>query len=143
MKRRKRVIWWESGVVGRPGPSRNRPPEYDEWARHHVDGFVSQEAYGPAPEPRVAGPVPERLQTLGEVLTQSLADQGLSVPQAASIMGITVDQFIDWALDRADPGSAYDQAVMAYLGIDYYTLRGLTLRSQMRRVQLRIHRLPA
>ncbi len=32
---------------------------------------------------------------------------------------------------------------MAYLGIDYYTLRGLTLRSQMRRVQLRIHRLPA
>ncbi len=91
----------------------------------------------------MAGPVPERLQTLGEALTQSLTDQGLSVPQAASIMGITVDQFIDWALDRSDPGAANDLAVMAYLGVDHYTLRGLTLRSQMRRVQLRIHRLPA
>src|SRR5450432_1278716 len=143
MKRRKRIIWWESGVTGRPGTSKNRLPEYDEWARHNVDGFVPREAYVPPSDPRVSGPVPERLQTLGEVLTQSLADQGLSVPQAASIMGITVDQFIDWALDRADPGSSYDHAVMAYLGIDYYTLRGLTLRSQMRRVQLRIHRLPA
>jgi len=137
------MIWWESGVTGRPTQSKNRLPEYDEWARHNVDGFVPQESYVPAPGPRMAGPVPERLQTLGEALTQSLADQGLSVPQAASIMGITVDQFIDWALDRADPGSSYDHAVMAYLDIDYYTLRGLTLRSQMRRVQLRIHRLPA
>jgi hypothetical protein len=143
MKRRKRIIWWESGVTGRPNSSGSRLTEYDEWARHNVEGFVPMETYVPPPEPRVAGPVPERLQTLGEVLTQSLADQGLSVPQAASIMRITVDQFIDWALDRADPGSAYDQAVMAYLSIDYYTLRGLTLRSQMRRVQLRIHRLPA
>ena len=143
MKRRKRVIWWESGVAGRPNPSKNRLPEYDEWARRHVDGFVPPEAYVPPPESRSDGPVPERLQTLGELLTQSLTDQGLSVPQAASIMGITVDQFIDWALDRSDPGSSYDHAVMAYLDIDFYTLRGLTLRSQMRRVQLRIHRLPA
>ena len=65
------------------------------------------------------------------------------MPQAASIMGITVDQFIDWALDRADPGSNYERSVMTYLGVDHYTLRGLILRSQMRRVQLQIHRLPA
>ena len=143
MKRRKRVIWWESGVAGRPASSRNRIPEYEEWARHHIDGFVPQEPSVAPPEPRTPGPIPERLQTLGEALTQSLADQGLSVPQAASIMGISVDQFIDWALDRSDPGSDHDLAIMAYLGVDHYTLRGLTLRSQMRRVQLRIHRLPA
>ncbi len=141
MRQRKRIIWWESGLPGRTGP--NRVPEYDEWARDNVDGFVPRFSYVPPLEPRVAGPVPERLQTLGEVLTRSLADQGLSVPQAASIIGISVDQFIDWALDRADPGSAYERAVMTYLGVDHYTLRGLVLRSQMRRVQLQIHRLPA
>jgi len=143
MRRRKRIIWWESGVAGRPGPAPNRVPEYDEWAQHNIDGFVAPAIELPSPGPRVAGPVPERLQTLGEVLTQSLADQGLSVPQAASIMGISMDQFIDWALDRADPGSPYQRAVMTYLGVDHYTLRGLILRSQMRRVQLQIHRLPA
>jgi hypothetical protein len=118
-------------------------PEYDEWARHNIDGFEPRFSYTPPPERRLSGPVPERLQTLGEALTQSLADQGLSVPQAASIIGISVDQFIDWALDRSDPGSSVDRAVMTYLGIDHYTLRGLVLRSQMRRVQLQIHRLPA
>jgi hypothetical protein len=91
----------------------------------------------------VAGTIPERLLTLGEALTKSLAEKGHSVPRAATEVGTTSEQFIDWALDRSDPGSPYDQALMAYLGIDYYTLRGLTLRSQMRRVQLRIHRLPA
>ena len=141
MRQRKRIIWWESGLPGRPGPS--RVPEYDEWARHNIDGFVPRFTYVPPPEPRHPGPVPERLQTLGEALTRSLADQGLSVPQAASIIGISVDQFIDWALDRSDPGSAYERAVMTYLGVDHYTLRGLVLRSQMRRVQLQIHRLPA
>ena len=86
---------------------------------------------------------PERLLTLGEALTQSLAEQGHSVPRAAAAIGTTSEQFIDWALDRTDPGASWDHTVMAYLGVDYYTLRGLTLRSQMRRVQLRIHRLPA
>ena len=143
MKRRKRSIWWESGVAGHPGPSRNRVPEYDEWARCHVEGFEPTESYVPAPGPRVAGPVPERLQTLGEALTQSLTEHGHSVPQAAAALGTSADRFIDWALDRTDPGAVYDDVVMSYLGVDYYTLRGLTLRSQMRRVQLRIHRLPA
>jgi hypothetical protein len=143
MKRRKRIIWWESGVAARPGPARKRVPEYDEWAQHYVVGFEPKETHLPRPEPRVAGPVPERLRTLGEALTQSLTEQGHSVPQAARAVGTTSEQYIDWALDRADPGSAYDDVLMAYLGVDYYTLRGLTLRSQMRRVQLRIHRLPA
>ncbi len=142
MKRRKRIIWWESGVAARRGPSRNRAPQYDEWARHHIDGF-EPEAHVAPPRPRASGPIPERLQTLGEALTRSLTEQGHSVPQAAAAVGTTSEQFIDWALDRSDPGALYDEAVMAYLGIDYYTLRGLTLRSQMRRVQLRIHRLPA
>lgn len=141
MKRRKRVIWWESGNAGRPGSQ--RVPEYDEWARVNVQGITTRPAASVRLGPREAGPVPERLLTLGEVLTQSLADQGVSVPQTASIMGITVDQFIDWALDRADPGSSYERSVMTYLGVDHYTLRGLILRSQMRRVQLQIHRLPA
>ena len=143
MKRRKRIIWWEPGVAGRPAARPGRVPEYDEWAQHHVDGFEPPSAYVPPPEPRVAGAIPERLLTLGEALTQSLAEQGHSVPLAAAAVGTTSDQFIDWALDRTDPGASYDQAVMTYLGVDYYTLRGLTLRSQMRRVQLRIHRLPA
>ena len=143
MRRRKRIIWLESGVAGRPGPARKRVPEYDEWAQHTVVGFEPQEVCVSRSEPRVAGPVPERLRTLGEALTQSLTEQGRSVPQAAIAVGTTAERYIDWALDRADPGSAYDDALMAYLGVDYYTLRGLTLRSQMRRVQLRIHRLPA
>jgi hypothetical protein len=72
-----------------------------------------------------------------------MTEHSHSVPQAAAALGATAEQFIDWALDRADTGPAYDDAVMAYLNVDYYTLRGLTLRSQMRRVQLSIHQLPA
>ena len=81
MKRRKRIIWWESGVAARRGPSRNRAPQYDEWARHHIDGF-EPEAHVAPPRPRAAGPIPERLQTLGEALTRTLSEQGHSVPQA-------------------------------------------------------------
>jgi hypothetical protein len=143
MKRRKRTIWWESGVAGRPGTSARRVPEYEEWAVHHVDGYVAPAVDAWPGEPRDTGPTPIRLQTLGEVLTLSMAEHGHSVPQAAASLGATTEQFIDWALDRTDTGSSYDHAVMTYLGVDYYTLRGLTLRSQMRRVQLRIHQLPA
>jgi hypothetical protein len=143
MKRRKRSIWWESGVAGHPRATRNRVPDYDEWARQHVGGFVPRQADLPWSAPRVAGPVPERLQTLGEALTHALAGYGHSVPEAAAAVGTSAETFVDWALDRSDPGATADRAVMAYLGVDYYTLRGLTLRSQMRRVQSRIHRLPA
>lgn len=143
MKRQKRIIWWESGVTGRPSTSGSRIPQYDEWARDHVDGFVAPVISEWPPEPRTAGPTPVRLQTLGEALTQAMAEHGHSVPQAAAALGATAEQFIDWALDRADTGPSYDHAVMAYLNVDYYTLRGLTLRAQMRRVQLRIHQLPA
>jgi hypothetical protein len=143
MRRRKRTIWWESGVAGPPGTRRNREPEYEEWAQHHVTGFERQGTHDLMVEPRRAGPVPERLQTLGEALTQAMARHGHSVPEAAAALGATSECFIDWALDRTDPGAFLDEAIMRYLGMDYYTLRGLTLRSQMRRVQLRIHRLPA
>jgi len=143
MKRRKRMIWWESGVASHPGTRRSRVPEYEEWARHHVTGFEQRASHDLTVEPRGTGPVPERLQTLGEALTQAMTRYGHSVPHAAACLGATSESFIDWALDRTDPGAAMDDAVMAYLGMDYYTLRGLTLRSQMRRVQLRIHRLPA
>jgi hypothetical protein len=143
MRRRKRIIWWESGVAGRPGSSANRVPQYDEWARSHVDNYVAPPENGWSYEPRTVGPTPVRLQTLGEALTLAMTEHGHSVPQAAAILGATAEQFIDWALDRANAGSSYDEAVMSYLAVDYYTLRGLTLRSQMRRVQLRIHQLPA
>lgn len=143
MKRRKRIIWWESGVASRPGTSRSQVPQYEEWARQHVDGFVAPTTERWSEEPRLVGPTPVRLQTLGEALTLSMAEHGDSVPQAAATLGATAEQFIDWALDRADTGPSYDRAVMSYLGVDYYTLRGLALRSQMRRVQLRIHQLPA
>jgi len=143
MKRRKRIIWWESGVAGRPGSTGRRVPEYEEWARHHVEGYVAPKVDARRYEPRESGPTPIRLQTLGEALTLSMTEHDHSVPQAAGALGATVEQFIDWALDRSDTGSTYDDVVMAYLGVDYYTLRGLTLRSQMRRVQLRIHQLPA
>ena len=143
MRRRKRMIWWESGVAGHPGTRRNRVPEYEEWARHHVTGFERLTTHGVKVGPRSAGPVPERLQTLGEALTQAMTRHGHSVPGAAAALGSTSECFIDWALDRTDPGASMDDALMTYLGTDYYTLRGLTLRSQMRRVQLSIHRLPA
>jgi hypothetical protein len=143
MRRRKRIIWWESGVAGRPGASANRVPQYDEWARHNVDGYEAPPVNGWPNEPRTVGPTPVRLQTLGEALTLAMTEHGHSVPQAAATLGATAEQFIDWALDRSDTGSSYDKAVMSYLAVDYYTLRGLTLRSQMRRVQLRIHQLPA
>jgi hypothetical protein len=147
MKRRKRIIWWESGVAGRPGTSRSQVPQYEEWARQHVDGFVAPTTEPTTEqwphEPRLAGPTPIRLQTLGEALTLSMTEHSHSVPQAAATLGATAEQFIEWALDRADTGPTYDAAVMTYLGVDYYTLRGLVLRSQMRRVQLRIHQLPA
>jgi hypothetical protein len=137
------MIWWESGVAGPPGTLRNRVPEYEEWARHHVTGSERPATHDVMVRPRIAGPVPEWLQTLGEALTQAMARHGHSVPEAAAALGSTSECFIDWALDRTDPGAFLDEAIMAYLGADYYTLRGLTLRSQMRRVQLRIHRLPA
>ena len=142
MKRRKRMIWWESGVAGHPGTLRNRVPEYEEWARHRLIGSEQQATHDVMVEPRSTGPAPERLQTLGEALTQAMTRYGHSVPEAAAALGSTSEWFIDWALDRTDPGAFMDDAIMTYLGIDYYTLRGLTLRSQMRRVQLRIHRLP-
>jgi hypothetical protein len=143
MKRKKRIIWWESGVAGRPSTAASRITPYEEWARHHVDGYVAPNADEWPPAPRDVGPAPVRLQTLGEALTMAMTENGHSVPEAAAALGITSELFIDWALDRADASPHYDNAVMTYLGVDYYTLRGLTLRSQMRRVQLRIHQLPA
>jgi hypothetical protein len=142
MRRRKRIIWWESGVAGRPGTAANRVPQYDEWATTHVDNYVAPPVDEWPREPRTVGPAPVRLQTLGEALTLAMAEHGHSVPEAAESLGATAEQFIDWALDRADSDPSHDDAVMAYLAIDYYTLRGLTLRSQMRRVQMRIHQLP-
>ena len=143
MRRRKRAIWWESGIAARPSTSANREPQYEEWARVHVDGHVEGSTAAWSYEPRLVGPAPVRLQTLGEALTLGMTEHSHSVPQAAAALGATAEQFIDWALDRADTGPSYDDAVMAYLNVDYYTLRGLTLRSQMRRVQLSIHQLPA
>jgi len=142
MKRRKRMIWWESGVAAPPRTATREPP-YEEWARHHVDGYVAPAAGPWSYRPRVTGPTPERLQTLGEALTLAMTERGHSVPEAAVALGATAEQFIDWALDRAEASPDFDHAVMAYLAIDYYTLRGLTLRSQMRRVQLSIHQFPA
>ena len=143
MKRKKRIIWWEAGVASRPPSGASRVTPYDEWARDHIDGYVAPTADEWPPEPRDVGPAPIRLQTLGEALTLAMTEYGHSVPEAAATLGIMAERFIDWALDRADTGPAYDDAVMAYLNVDYYTLRGLTLRSQMRRVQLSIHQLPA
>ena len=129
-------------MAGRPGSSSKRVPQYEEWARRHVDNYVAAPVRQWPNEPRAVGPTPVRLQTLGEALTLAMAEHSHSVPQAAASLGATAEQFIDWALDRADSGPSFDSAVMSYLGVDYYTLRGLTLRSQMRRVQSRIHQLP-
>lgn len=143
MKRKKRIIWWESGVAGRPSTSASRVPQYEEWARKHIDGFVAPVTHETPRGPRMAGPTPVRLQTLGEALTLAMTEHGHSVPQAATALGATSEQFIDWALDRVDTAPACHDTVMTYLGVDAYTFRGLILRSQMRRVQMRIHQLPA
>jgi hypothetical protein len=57
---------------------------------------------------------------------------------AALELGATGDELRAWCGDLEPPDRRYHPALVGYLGIDEVQLRGLILRSQMRRTQARI-----
>ena len=126
MKRRKRIIWWEPGVAGRPTARPGQVPEYDEWpdttwtgsnhrrptCRHPNQGSRGHPRATPDPR-RGPDPVPRRAGPLGPLGGGGRRHHLGPVHR----LGTRPDR----------SGASYDRAVMAYLGVDYYTLRGADL----------------
>ena len=75
--------------------------------------------------------------TLGDKLDESMRIRAHNAEAAAREMGVTPSEVLLWIHDMQVPRSAHVGALLDYLFIEEPHLRGLILRSQMRRNQLR------
>ena len=76
-------------------------------------------------------------QTLGEKIDESMRIRKHSSEAAARELGVTTSEILLWKHDMQIPEPAHFEAILAYLSIEDRHLRGLILRSQMRRMQWR------
>ena len=76
-------------------------------------------------------------ETLGDKLDESMRIRAHNAEAAAREMGVTPSEVLLWIHDMQVPRSAHVGALLDYLFIEEPHLRGLILRSQMRRNQLR------
>ena len=76
--------------------------------------------------------------TRGDKLDEVMRLRAQTAEAAATIMGVEPAEVLLWVADRQVPEQPQQAALLAYLDIDERQLRGLLLRSQMRRTQWRI-----
>ena len=77
-------------------------------------------------------------QTLGDKLDESMRIRAHNAGEAAREMGVTPSEVLLWKHDLQVPRSMHVEVLLDYLLIEEPHLRGLILRSQMRRIQVHI-----
>lgn len=77
-------------------------------------------------------------QTLGDKLDESMRIRKHNSEEAARHMGVATSEVLLWKHDMQIPEPTHFEAVLDYLFVEERHLRGLILRSQMRRMQARI-----
>jgi hypothetical protein len=77
-------------------------------------------------------------QTLGDRLDESMRMRKHNSEEAAREMGVTPSEVLLWKHDMQIPEPVHVEVLMDYLFIEEHHLRGLILRSQMRRIELHI-----
>ena len=77
-------------------------------------------------------------QTLGDKLDETMTARNHTTEVAAQIIGVSPTDLLAWINDARQPDRTHHTSLASYLGIDEQELRGLVLRSQMRRAQARI-----
>lgn len=81
---------------------------------------------------------PRSLSTLGECLTQRIAENAHTLQDAAIELGTIPLKVRWWANDTYVPDPEDFGGLTSYLDIDVDVLKGLILRSQMHQVQRRL-----
>ena len=74
-------------------------------------------------------------QTLGDRLDESMRIRKHDSEAVARELGVTTSEILLWKHDMQIPEPAHFAAILDYLSIEDRHLRGLILRSQMRRMQ--------
>jgi len=77
-------------------------------------------------------------KTLGDKLDESMRIRKHNSEEAAREMGVTTSEVLLWKHDMQVPEPAHVEVLLDYLFIEEPLLRGLILRSQMRRIQMHI-----
>ena len=77
-------------------------------------------------------------QTFGDKLDESMRIRRHDSEAAAQEMGVTTSEVLLWKHDMQVPQPGHFDAVLDYVLIEERFLRGLILRSQMRRMQWHI-----
>ena len=78
------------------------------------------------------------VQTLGDKLDESMRIRAHNSEEAAREMGVTPSEVLLWKHDMQVPQPMHVEVLLDYLFINEPHLRGLILRSQMRRVQMHV-----
>ena len=76
-------------------------------------------------------------RTLGEKLDESMRMRRQSSEEVARELGVTTSEVLLWRHDLQVPGPVHFESIAHYLFIEQRQLRGLILRTQMRRMQQR------
>jgi len=76
-------------------------------------------------------------QTLGDKLDESMRTRAHNAEEAAREMGVIPSEVLLWKHDMQVPRSRHVEVLLDYLSIEESHLRGLILRSRMRRIQPR------
>jgi hypothetical protein len=74
-------------------------------------------------------------QTLGDKLGESMRIRKHNSEAAARELGVTTSEILLWTYDMQIPEPTHFAALLDYLSIEERHLRGMILRSQMRRMQ--------
>ena len=61
---------------------------------------------------------PKNPKTLGEKIRKARMDRGLTIKQAASLIGVNVSMIVKWELKNVQPVNAALEQIKAVLGID-------------------------
>ena len=81
--------------------------------------------------------------TLGQALIDAFTERGHDEVDAAREIATSRGNVRQWALDLSDPSPDYFDALANYLGLNVDEFGGHILRSQIRRFEIRVGRLPA
>jgi hypothetical protein len=77
-------------------------------------------------------------QTLGDRLDEAMRVRQHDTATAARVLGVSTSEVLLWMHDMQTPDPDQCEPLLDYLVVEDRHLRGLILRSQMRRLQMRI-----
>ena len=77
-------------------------------------------------------------QTMGDRLDEAMRVRKHDTETAARVLGVSTSEVLLWMHDMQTPDPSQYDPLLDYLVVEERHLRGLVLRSQMRRMQWRI-----